>query len=146
MPSSPILQAWRNTVSPSLNEGRQPYTNCNHIFLRLCCPPGAVDIRVRGSILLPDELYRFLAQSDEHQNRNSSLLEQLQDNGRYRCKSECAGGLAGAEPLSVSPKAAWENHRGCSLAQPSGPSRRAMYFACAFIGAYSREMVGWLTP
>src|SRR5215471_10095165 len=100
MPSRPSLHAWRNTVSPSVNEGRQPYTNCNHIFLRLCCPPGAVDIRVRGSLLLPDELYRFLTQSDEHRNRNSSLLEQLQDNCRYRCKSECAGPLAFAEALA----------------------------------------------
>jgi hypothetical protein len=58
--------------SPSLNEGRQRYTNCNHIFLRLWCPHGAVDIRVRGFLLLPDELYRFLAQFDQHPNRNSS--------------------------------------------------------------------------
>src|SRR5258708_26337502 len=119
MPSSPILQEWRNTVSPSLNEGRQPYTNCNHIFLRLCCPPGAVDIRVRGSLLLPDELYRFLAQSDEHQNRNSSLLEQLQDNCRYRCKSERAAGLAGAEPMSYSLKAASATRRDVPLPSPS---------------------------
>jgi len=30
----PSLQAWAKTVSPSLNEGTQRYTNCNHIFLR----------------------------------------------------------------------------------------------------------------
>jgi hypothetical protein len=55
---------WAKTVSPSLNEGTQRYTNCNHIFLRLCCPHGAVDIRVRGALLLADELYRFLPQLD----------------------------------------------------------------------------------
>src|SRR5262245_24819199 len=100
MPSSPMLQAWAKMVAPSLNEGRQRYTNCNHIFLRLWCPHGAVDIRVRVSLLLPDELYKFLARFDQHPNRNSSLLEQVQDNCHYRYKSECAGALAGAETLA----------------------------------------------
>jgi hypothetical protein len=84
----------------SLNESKQRYTNCNHIFLRLCCPHGAVDIRVRVSLLLADELYRFLAQFDLHSNRNPSLLEQLQDNYHYRYKSEYVA-LAVAEALVV---------------------------------------------
>jgi hypothetical protein len=93
------LQAW-HTAWPSLNEDRQRYTNCNHIFLRLWCPHGVIDIRARGSLLLADELCRPLAQFDQHLNRNSSLLEQVQGNYRYRCKSECAGAQARAEALA----------------------------------------------
>src|SRR5262249_4194579 len=77
------LSRWRNTFSPSLSEGRQRYTNCNRIFLRLCCHHGAVDIRVRGSLLLPDELYRFLPQFDSEstfeRNRLSAIAKIKQD-------------------------------------------------------------------
>jgi hypothetical protein len=43
----------------------------------------------------PTNCTDFFAQFDQHPNRNSSLLEQVQDNCRYRYKSECAGALAG---------------------------------------------------
>src|ERR1700730_18387847 len=97
MPSRPSLQVRRKTVRPSLNEDTQRYTHF---------PPTLVPLMEQlifeyaALCLLLDELYRSLAQFDQHPSPNSSLLEQVQDNCRYRCKSECAGALAGAEALA----------------------------------------------